>query len=100
METLIPLVVSLLSKALPAIAGSAPAVTEAIKVAVAVTPAIMTTYTDLKPIIGRIIVALKNDPTATDQQLSMLEAAEVLLDADFDAAADAALAEDAAVPKT
>lgn len=96
MESLIPLIVSLLSHAVPAISGSAPAIAEAIKTVVAITPVVMSGYSDLKPIVGRVITALKNDPATTDQQIAVLEAAEVLLDTDFDAVANAALAEDAA----
>lgn len=95
MESLIPLVVSLLQQTLPLIAGKAPAIASAVSTVLAIAPVIASAYTNLKPVVGRIIAALKADPATTPDQITVLEAAEVIMDHDFDAAADAALAEDA-----
>jgi hypothetical protein len=96
METLIPIVIGLIQQSLPFIAGKAPAIASAISIITAVTPTVVTTYKALKPIVGRIIATLKADPSTLPDQLAQLQAAEVLLDADFDAAAAAALVEDEA----
>lgn len=97
MESLVPLVLGMIQRALPMIGGSAPVLKEVADIVVAVTPAVISTYKDLKPIVSNIIAALKADPATAREQIERLEAAEAQLDADFDAAADAALAEDDAV---
>lgn len=93
---LIPLALSLLQKVLPSITGNSPAITAAVNVAVQAAPLVVETYQDLKPQLMNIIAALKADPATAPAELEKLEEAEKQLDADFDAAAAAALAEDAA----
>lgn len=62
-------------------------------------PLVAKQYQGLKPITQNIIMALKSDPSTHMAQLDALEEAEKILDKDFDDAADAALAEDAAAAK-
>jgi hypothetical protein len=102
MEALVPLVLSLIEQALPAIAGSsalgttAPMIAKIINTLVVLAPVISQEYKDLKPRVAAVITALKADPATNAAQIEVLEAQEVLLDAEFDDAAAAALAEDAA----
>lgn len=60
-----------------------------------IVPVVMQEYRDLVPIVRNIITALKADPATSADQLAELEAMEAQWDAEFDAAAAAALAEDA-----
>jgi hypothetical protein len=96
MEALIPLVLSLIQHALPLLGGSAPAIAKVVDVVVAVTPTVISTYKDLKPIVTNIVQTLKSDPATARAQIEKLEAVEAQLDADFDDAADKALADDKA----
>lgn len=63
-------------------------------------PIIIKEYQDLMPIVRNIIVALKSDPSTTAAQLEQLQVQEAQWDAEFEAAATAALAEDAAAAGT
>lgn len=96
MESLIPLVLSMIQHALPLLGGSAPAISKVVDVVVAVAPTVIETYKELKPIVASIIRTLKSDPATARAQIEQLEAVEAQLDADFDDAADRALAEDKA----
>jgi hypothetical protein len=60
-----------------------------------VVPVVVQEAQDLAPIVKNIIAALKNDPTATADELATLDALDAQVDAAFEAAAAAAQAEDA-----
>jgi hypothetical protein len=94
--TATPAILGLLQQFLPQIAGSSPAIGMAVKAVVALAPVVASSYKDLKPMIGNVITALKSDPAALPDQIAELEKAEAILDAEFDEAAAAALAEDMA----
>lgn len=94
--TLLPLALNLIQTSLPLIGGASPAVSTAIKIITAAAPVVYSTYRDLIPIVKRSIAVLKADSSTTDAQIAELEAAEAILDQDFDEAAAAALAEDRA----
>jgi hypothetical protein len=94
LATFLPIALQLLEGALPLIAGISPQVATAVKVVTVAAPFIAKEYQDLKPVVQRIIATLKSDSAATDDQISELEAAEAVLDQDFDSAAAAAEAED------
>ncbi len=96
MEALIPLVISLIESSLPLIAGKSPLIAKTVGILTAVAPRIYSTYRELMPVVKRQIATLKADPATTDELIVELEAAEVILDAEFDETAAAALAEDAA----
>lgn len=102
MESLIPLILSLLEQALPMLGASstvnaaAPMVAKAVNIIVALTPFMKAEYADLKPRFVAIIAAYKADPATNAAQIAILEQQEVALDADFDSTASDALAEDAA----
>jgi len=95
MEQLIPAAIGLISSLLSTTKLTTPLVTGIIDVVSAATPVIIQEYKDLKPIVSNIIAVVKADPATQIEQLEALKKSEVLLDADFDAAAAAALAEDA-----
>jgi hypothetical protein len=88
-------VLSLIAALLPAGANSA-LIEKIIEALVALIPIIVQEYKDLVPIVKNIIVAIKSDPSTTAAQIDALDAMEAQLDADYDAAATAAAAEDAA----
>ncbi len=60
-----------------------------------VIPVIIQGAQSLVPIVKNIIASLRGSGVVTTDDLDRLDAAEALLDADFDAAADAATAQDA-----
>ncbi len=59
-----------------------------------VIPVVLQGAKSLVPIIKNIIASLRSNGAITPEQLDQLDAAEALLDADFDAAADAAEKQD------
>jgi hypothetical protein len=99
MEQLIPAAIGLISSLLATTKLTTPLVTGIIDVVTAATPVIIKEYKDLKPIVSNIIAVVKADPATQADQLEALKKAEVQYDADFEAAASAALAEDAEVTK-
>jgi hypothetical protein len=88
-------ILSLIAMLLPA-GGNAALVEKIIEALTALYPIIVREYQDLLPIVKNIITALKADPSTTATQLDALDKMEAQLDADFEAAATAAAAEDAA----
>ena len=76
--------------------ANAALVAKIIDILLAVIPVVVQEYKDLLPIVQNIIVALKADPATTADQLAKLQALELVWDADFEAAANAAAAEDGA----
>ena len=63
----------------------------------AIVPVVIKEAQDLAQPVRNIILALRNNGAITAEQLDQLDALEAKLDADFDAAAEAAEAADAAV---
>lgn len=97
MESLISLSLNLITKLLPTIpALSTGIVADIVKTVAVATPVVISTYKDLKPIVANIIKGLKNSGVLSEEDWTALVEAEKLIDADFDKAAEAALAEDAA----
>lgn len=76
--------------------GNAALVEKIIEALIAIIPVVVKEYQDLAPIIQNIITALKSDPSTTAEQLAQLQQLEIQWDAEFEAAAAAAQAEDAA----
>jgi len=104
LEQMLPLGLSFLQAALPSIsklfgAEKTAFVTKAVDFVVEAAPIVAKQYKDLKPVVQNVIMVLKSDPSTHMAQLDALEAAEVALDKDFDDAAAAAIAEDAAAAK-
>lgn len=88
-------ILSLISALVPA--GTNAALIEKIVAAlIQIVPVVVKEYQDLVPIVRNIIAALKADPSTTAAQLEQLQALEVQWDAEFEAAAAAAIAEDGA----
>lgn len=96
MEQLIPAAISLISSLLVSTKLTTPLVEGVIEVVTAATPVVIQEYKSLKPILANIIAVVKADPAAQASQLETLKKSEVQLDADFEAAAQQALADDAA----
>jgi hypothetical protein len=89
-------VLTLIMAFLPQASGDAAITEKIISALVALWPMIKSEYADLKPIVSNIITALRSDPTATAANLDALDKFEAQLDADYETAAVAAAAEDAA----
>ncbi|APO53442.1 hypothetical protein LUI11_15225 [Bradyrhizobium diazoefficiens] len=95
MTAMLTTILSLISALVPA--GTNAALIEKIVAAlIQIVPVVVKEYQDLVPIVRNIIGALKADPSTTAAQLEQLQALEVQWDADFEAAAAAAIAEDGA----
>lgn len=95
LEALIPSAIGLISSLLTSAKLTTPLIDGIISVVTAATPTIIQEYKDLKPIVANIIAVIKADPATQATQLEALKVSEVQLDAAFEAAAAAALAEDA-----
>ncbi|GAB9224792.1 hypothetical protein ACFLEY_21765 [Bradyrhizobium sp. YCK136] len=95
MTAMLTTILSLISALVPA--GTNAALIEKIVAAlIQIVPVVVKEYQDLVPIVRNIIGALKADPSTTAAQLEQLQQLEVEWDADFEAAAAAAIAEDGA----
>jgi hypothetical protein len=95
MESIIPAGVALLQQLLSNTSLTSPLIAKAVDLVSALVPVIVQEYKSLKPIVSNIITVLKADPSTQADQLKALKLSEAQIDADFDAAANAALAEDA-----
>lgn len=95
MSAILTTILALIEQLVPS-STSAALVEKIIAVLIHLIPVIVQEYKDLLPIVQNIITALKADPSTTAQQLATLEELEIQYDADFEAAAAAAEAEDAA----
>lgn len=89
-------VLTLISALLPALGANAGLIEKIIAALVALYPIIAQEYADLLPIVKNIVLALKADPSTTAAQLDELDKMETQIDADYETAAAAAAAEDAA----
>lgn len=95
MTAMLTTILSLISALVPA--GTNAALIEKIVAAlIQIVPVVVKEYQDLVPIVRNIVAALKADPSTTAAQLEQLQRLEVEWDADFEAAAAAAIAEDGA----
>ena len=94
MSAILTTILALIQQLVPT-STSAALIEKIIAVLIQLIPVIVQEYKDLLPIVQNIITALKSDPSTSAQQLATLEELEVQYDADFEAAAAAALAEDA-----
>lgn len=95
MEAAITALVGLLQTAAPFL-GTASSIGKVISVLVEILPVLAKEINDVKPMVANIISALRANPATTADQLSALDTLEARIDAEFDAAAKAALDEDAA----
>src|SRR5690242_9487080 len=94
MTAVVTSILALLQSFLPLIASSEN-IAKIIVTLIQIIPIVVKEAQDLVQPIKNIIAALKMDPNATVQQIADLEALDAKVDADFEAAATAALAEDA-----
>lgn len=97
MESVVQVVLSLIRALLPVISDSV-LVQKIIDALIQIIPVLVDVYKDILPEIRNIIGVLKQSTAITDEQLDQLSAIEEQYDADFEAAATAALAEDAKQP--
>lgn len=95
MGVFVSAVLALLQQLIPVI-GNAGAVAKVIAALVQIIPLIIQQYNDLLPMVKNIINALSDHPASTDEQIASLKALNKQVDDAFEAAAAAALAEDAA----
>lgn len=98
MEALIPVLLGLVQHLVPAI-GTATTIGKVISTIAQVAPVAIKEVQDVTPIIKNIISALSTNPATTAEQLRQLKELSAKVDAEFEAAAEAALAEDAAAAK-
>lgn len=97
MSSIITLALSLLQALIPSLGtANAALIAQIINGLVALVPILINEYQSLLPIIQNVIAVLKGNGAVTPDQIAALEAMEVQIDAAFEAAATAALAEDAA----
>jgi len=97
MQQIIQLVLTLLEQLLPKIAGAnAGLIAQIINGLVTLVPLMIKEYNDAVPFVKNVILLLKNNSNVTPEQLQTLDILETQIDASFEAAAAAALAEDAA----
>ncbi len=95
MQAIVPLLLSILEEVAP---GAATTVIEkVINLLVALIPILIQEYKDLLPIVQNIIVALQQSDDISDAQWDALDAMSAQIDAAFQAALEAAKAQDAAV---
>jgi hypothetical protein len=94
MEAIIPAGIALLQQLVSSSSLTSVLIKSAVEFVVAVAPVVVKEYQDLKPIVSNIITALKASPEALPDQLAALQAAEVLLDSNFETAAAKSLEED------
>lgn len=99
MQQIIQLTLTLLEQLLPKLVGntaSAQLITQIVSGLIALVPLLIKEYQDAIPFIQNVISVLKNNNTVTAEQLQALDILETQIDASFEAAAAAALAEDSA----
>jgi CHASE3 domain sensor protein len=99
MQQIIQLTLTLLEQLLPKLISnqaSAQLITQIIGGLIALIPLLIKEYQDAIPFIQNVIAVLKNHNDVTPEQLQTLDILETQIDASFEAAAAAALAEDAA----
>lgn len=76
------------------ITGEASVIAQIVSALVSLIPTLVQEYKDLVGPVKNIIAALSTNPATTADQLATLQALDAKVDADFEAAANAALAED------
>ncbi len=90
----LPMLLSLIGEIAPAI-STATAVGKIIGTLTTALPSIIQEGKDMLPIMQTILTALRSNGAITPEQINQLDALEEQYDAEFEAAATAALAEDA-----
>lgn len=86
-------ILALLQTLLPLINNSS-TVSAVIKTLVDIIPPLVREAQDLVPVVKNIVAALRENPASTEEQLAQLAALDAKVDAEFEAAAAAALTED------
>lgn len=95
MQAIIQLALTLLEQVVPQLAGAnAPLITKIIEGLAALVPLLIKEYQAAIPFIQNVIVLIKSNGAVTADQLATLDQLEIQIDAAFEAAATAALAED------
>lgn len=95
MNAAITALLALLQALMPMLT-SATSVQSVINALVQIIPVLVKEFQDVVPIIKNIIAALSENPATTEEQLAELAKLDEKVDAEFEAAAAAAQAEDAA----
>lgn len=98
MTAIIPLLLSLLQAAAPG--ATTVMIEKIVNLLVALIPIVIKEYQALLPIVQNIIAALQQNGDITPDQWTALDAMSAQYDADFATALAAAVAQDAATPKT
>jgi hypothetical protein len=94
MTAIVGAVVALLTNFLPLISSSSQ-VSSIVSMLIQIIPTVVKEAQDLVQPIKNIIAALQTNAATTAEQLAQLQTLDAVVDASFDAAATAALAEDA-----
>lgn len=101
MEGIIQLALGLLAQVVPQLGGAnAVLITQIVNGLIALVPLLIKEYKDAIPFVQNVITLLKSSNQITPEQLIALDVLETQIDAAFEAAAAAALAEDAAATTT
>lgn len=101
MEGIIQLALGLLAQVVPQLGGAnAALITQIVNGLIALVPLLIKEYKDAIPFVQNVITLLKSSNQITPEQLIALDVLETQIDAAFEAAAAAALAEDAAASAT
>lgn len=98
MPQIITSIVSLLAQLLPTVAGKSILINNIISALVQLIPLITKEVQDVLPMVKNIIAVLKGGAGVTQAQLAQLNALDKQVDDAFEAAAAAALAQDAKPP--
>lgn len=97
MEGIIQLALGLLAQVVPQLGGAnAVLITQIVNGLIALVPLLIKEYKDAIPFVQNVITLLKSSNQITPEQLIALDVLETQIDAAFEAAAAAALAEDTA----
>lgn len=94
--TFITAILALIQQVLGASSPSSSLISKIVVALIDLVPLIVKEYQVLLPVVQNIITALTADPSTTAAQMQTLKALNTQVDAAFEAAAAAALAEDAA----
>lgn len=101
MQSIIQLALTLLAQVAPQLGGAnATLISQIVSGLIALVPLLIKEYQDAIPFVQNVITLLKSNNQITPEQLTALDILETQIDAAFEAAAAAALAEDAAAKPT
>jgi hypothetical protein len=96
MNGTVTILIALLAKLVPAVAGNSETVTAIVNALIELVPVLVKEYQDVLPYVKNIIAVLKKDPATTQAQLDQLATLDQQVDAAFEAAATDAQAEESA----